>query len=328
MLTHPQNGLHSNRIKRQTLSDCPLSISQLEKDARRLPASRRLWHLMTSSPSLRFRPDSYCYTVCSRPIPAPAFYLVNRSVCIASPQLVFVQLATTLPLVLLIKLGDELCGMYTSTFDEEKRDRQRDAVLCTVEELRSFIDSATWMRGSARARKALPFIVEGSCSARETELEMLLCLPPRHGGYGFPKPQMNMRVDFNREARAFAKQAYARCDLCWPDCKLDVEYDGRAWHEDEERAWHDKARANGLQQMGYRVISVSKTELDSRPLLDSAAIVLSGIVGHRLRDSMAAALEKRDILHETLLNSWRHPVFSRVCVSSDGTEDMDRFVWE
>lgn len=328
MLENPQNALSACRLKQRSLSDCPKSISQLEAEARLLPPSRRPWYLMTSSPELRFRQQAYRYVVCSRTVPVGAFYRVNRSVCIASPQLVFVQLARSLPLALLVKLGDELCGTYTSTFDEEGQDRRRNAPLCSVATLGDFIEAVPWMRGSTCARRALPFIVEGSCSARESDLEMLLCLPQRHGGFGLPKPQMNMRVDFDHVAGAQARQTFARCDLCWPESKLDVEYDGRMWHEDEERAWHDKARVNGLQHMGYHVVTVSNAEFENRALLDSIAIDLAKIVGHRLRITSSDAFRKRDELHKTLLNSWQHPVFKRVNVSDAGIPEMLRLVWE
>ena len=87
--------------------------------------------------------------------------------------------------------------------------------LTTVARLERFLEQPTLKgaRGRAVARRALRHVAEGSRSPMETAMAMLLCLPPRMGGYGFPLPRLNKAVAMQRYLRSIpAKRRYV-CDL-------------------------------------------------------------------------------------------------------------------
>ena len=75
-------------------------------------------------------------------------------------------------------------------------------------------------------------------------------------------PQLNYKVALNDEARAAARRSFVRCDLCWPESKLDVEYQSRFAHEGEGARVRDSRRSNALASMGWKTIGVTGEELE------------------------------------------------------------------
>lgn len=91
-------------------------------------------------------------------------------------------------------------------------------------------------------------------------MALILTLPYRYGGYGFPFPQMNMPIDLTAQEQANSLLGFARGDAVWPEAKLDLEYDSSAFHTNEKRA-DDELRKNTLIHAGYTVISVTPNQL-------------------------------------------------------------------
>lgn len=65
---------------------------------------------------------------------------------------------------------------------------------------------------------------------------------------------MNYEVRASRAAEALTGKKSFRMDLCWPERKLDVEYQSREWHEGEASRVSDSRRANALMSMGWTVV--------------------------------------------------------------------------
>ena len=82
---------------------------------------------------------------------------------------------------------------------------------------------------------------------------------------------MNYEVKANPAARALTGKSCFRCDLCWPEAKLDVEYQSRESHSGEKKRIEDSRRANALASMGWTVVSVTNDELDSLAATDAIA---------------------------------------------------------
>ena len=290
------------------LKGCPENSERLLEEMRHLPLGFVPWHFMVSCAQERKLHARMGYTVCET-VPAGSYCQFNRYVCIASPELVFLQLAKKLSIVQLIKLGDELCGTYMPVVDGQGKALKRKAVLTNVKQLEAFLRLARGMNGVKNARRALAFLVDGSASVKETELEMTACLPMRLGGYSMRKAFMNYRVDFDETAKQIADRSYARCDLCWPDVKLDVEYDSREHHDGYESVASDKARANALRHMGYEVVFVTSEQFANMRKCDALMHDIAKTIGHRIRDRKFEVPPKRIELHRELLASSSHPVF-------------------
>lgn len=156
----------------------------------------------------------------------------------SSPELCFVQMATVLPFVELVKLGFELCGTYAERLDGATR-YDRPLLLTSVAALARFVDSAGDIPGVVAARKAVKLLVACSASPRETALTMLLCLPLRRGGYGLPSPELNFRIDVGRSKRAVTDKGYYLCDLYWREACIDLEYESDERHTGAERIAED-----------------------------------------------------------------------------------------
>lgn len=54
-------------------------------------------------------------------------------------------------------------------------------------------------------------------------------------------------------------------DFAYPEIKLAIEADGYRWHSGRARWEHDRARANALTHLGWRVIYVTSRDVEQRP---------------------------------------------------------------
>ena len=99
-------------------------------------------------------------------------------------------------------------------------------------------------RGRRLARRAARLVREGVDSPMESRLRMLIVLA------GLPEPKVNIII---RNRRG---EWLVRFDLCYPDFKVVVEYDGRQHAEDDEQWDHDIDRRERLDQRGYRLVVV------------------------------------------------------------------------
>ena len=292
------------------LVQCPSAPEQLARELKHLPPSPLQWHFAVPSKKLRIGRGRVGYSVFTQELPEDSFLQINSHMCPASPHFLFLQLASsTLSLHELILLGDELCGTYTMVMEPNGYDINRSEPLTTAASLHAFLQSAPHMNNSRKALRALQYVVDGSASIRESMLEMIMCLPPRLGGYGLPQPKMNWRVDFSEHARIIAKQDFARCDLCWPEFKLDVEYNGAFWHTAEEDAVRDTRRKEALQSMGWEVITVSCDEFEFQSGLYSIICTIAKRLRHRLRTYSDETWQRRLGLYRTLAHIDSQPLF-------------------
>jgi hypothetical protein len=151
-----------------------------------------------------------------------------KGVRVSSPAYVFLQLAEVLSLVELVVQGDYLVrqGCFTP--------EQLVAVCASSGE-----DHA------GRALLAARLVREGVDSPMETRLRLLLVLA------GLPEPKVNyVLLDDNGRVRR-------RFDLCYPQVRVIVEYDGRQHAEDPAQYDHDRDRREELDEQGWRIVVVT-----------------------------------------------------------------------
>ncbi len=96
-------------------------------------------------------------------------------------------------------------------------------------------------------------------------------------------PQMNYEVKATAAARAISGKGSFRCDLCWPEAKLDVEYQSREMHEGEASRIMDSRRVNALMTMGWTVVGITNDELDSLGATDAIAQTIRRRLGKRVQ---------------------------------------------
>lgn len=219
---------------------------------------------------------------------------------VMAPEACFLQMATTLSLVDLIKLGMELCGSYTiqplARGGFEKRDP-----LTSAAALRRYVSRAAGVQGVGNARRALKYVVDGSASPAETNLTILLCASTSLGGYGLPLPQMNKRIDIGDKNRGLTQSGHFKCDLFWPQINTAVEYDSDAWHSEERQQVKDASRRNALEAMGVAVVTVTSRQLYDIREMDRVALMLSRRLGRYHSSECKGLFEKRCRLRTTVL---------------------------
>lgn len=218
--------------------------------------------------------------VCTTPLFGAPFYRLGEGVLVACPGLSLVQVARDKSDVELLMLAYELCGTYQTKLTGV--DAAYDvAPLACVRDLHRFVDRNRGVRGARRVGRILRYVSDGSASPRESKQAIVLGLPHMYGGYGLGVPRMNHLVRASAAARALAGKSFFRCDLCWPEAKLDVEYQSRWAHEGEASRLADSRRTNALMAMGWTVVGVTNEELDSLAATDAIANTIRRHLGKR-----------------------------------------------
>lgn len=117
----------------------------------------------------------------------------------------------------------------------------------TTQELRRELVRYFRRRGVVQARELVPLAHPDAESPGEswTRMEMI--------DHRLPPPSLQHWVTW-RGVKLF------RLDLSYPKHKIAVEYDGREFHDDEERREHDRQRRKWLRDHGWTVVVVTKDD--------------------------------------------------------------------
>ncbi len=224
--------------------------------------------------------EHICRVLKAKPLPG-MFCKIDENAYTVSPEMLFVQMATRLSFIELLRLGYEMCGTYapsphTGRFDERPP-------LTTKANILQFCKRASEVRGTTTAAHALRWVADNSNSPAETALVLYLCLPVRLGGYGFGFPDMNPVTELGKRASKMADYATMRCDLHWVENHVVVEYDSDQEHLSSQSASRDAWRRNVLGFEDVRVITVRKPMLQSAQAFDDVARQLARALGRRIR---------------------------------------------
>ncbi|WP_165056511.1 MULTISPECIES: DUF559 domain-containing protein [unclassified Adlercreutzia] len=147
----------------------------------------------------------------------------------------------------------------------------------------------------AAPRRALAQVHDGSASPRETDLVMRIALPSKWGGYGIGGARLNHRIEMGARAQSQTSQSYYVADMCWPEKKLVVEYDSDL-HLTSSGIAHDAAKRRALEAAGYKVITVTRLQLDSLLEMDRIARAIARHLGIRLRPQAADFKQRQSAL--------------------------------
>ena len=175
--------------------------------------------------------------------------------------------------------GCELCGTYgLPPRDGQPKDRP---ALTSVATIRRYVDALPARVVPARAARALAYLMDSAASPRESELALLLSLPPLLGGYGLPKPTLNHPVPLGPEAFRLYPHSPCRCDLYWEDRRFAMEYQGEAAHRN--RFGEDVARAAALAAEGITVLTLTKEQPDDAAVFTAVAKTVAEKLDRQLR---------------------------------------------
>ena len=247
-------------------------------------------------------------------LPERSFYRLDDNVYVASPELCLMQLASKLSEPQVTKLALEMCGAYalepvvhSGLFDyldplDDDPGMCKRPPLTSATKLKSYAKRLFVPDSRARSAHFLRYVVDGSASPRETLLFMLLCMPPRLGGYGFALPELNRRIELTPAEQLMVGANHYDCDLYWPHPRVGVEYDSRKHHSALEKQEHDAVRRNMLQYKGVQVVVATRMQLkkDKTGEFDKLARQIARAVGKRLRIPKKEHVEERERLRDVL----------------------------
>lgn len=242
----------------------------------------------------------------SKPLPSGSFRRIGKDLYVSSPELCFVEMAGLLSPIQLLEFGYLLCGTYPGRYPGEAPPARPPLTSCS--KLASFAEAMKGRRGCASARRAIGYIEEGSASPRETQLAMLLSLPTKLGGYGFPKPQMNYRICFGKREKALFGRDHIVLDLYWSRFRVALEYDGQAFHSSDQRLSSDRRKEGELACRNIIVMRIDKMQMRNSNHIYVIAKKLARLMGRRVPEPTTDQWRKRQQLfnqlhRQSLLNS-------------------------
>jgi len=156
--------------------------------------------------------------------------VMRHGVAVSSPVRTFLEMSELVGLVDLVVMGDRAVAQKLTTPEELIRAADRHGA-----------------KGARRARRAARLVRKGVDSPMETRLRLLIVLA------GLPEPEVNLIL---RHADGSWQM---RFDLCYPELRLVVEYDGRQHAEDDEQWDRDIDRREEMDEEGWRIIVVRST---------------------------------------------------------------------
>ena len=327
---------------------CPASVRQLSQASSSLreaidlgiwrlgigePSAQRPLEVLVSNRRQRSGSKAIHPRVWHGEIAPTAFRTVCRDVYVSSPEFVFLQMATSLDLPELAALGMELCGTYRRNVevahlgsdDPSFTTCYNQKPLTTMRRLRGFCTSMKSAPGGRRAIKALEYVLPNSASPAETALYLLLCLPRHLGGYALPNPILNPPITLTKAGKRHTIRNGAKPDLYWKTVRLDLEYNSKEFHDENQRA-ADSMRRKALERMGVEVIELTKQELFSTRLFHATVLRIARRLKRRVRSEDEGEFStRRSALRALLLAD--DSSNANLSSSEQVSADADHEVW-
>lgn len=166
--------------------------------------------------------------------------------------------------------------------------------LASLAEVLEELGSRGYSQAVHRAQKVRELAFDGSALPMETSLALLLTLPLEFGGFGLPRPQLNVPID----VPISGGQMTVTPDFLWREQRVALEYDSDEFHVNKgrEQAGRDALRANALLAGGYRVFRAA-TQM-TRTLEGMA--VLAGQLAAALGAGLAEPTEVEELRRRRL----------------------------
>lgn len=243
-----------------------------------------------TEPNARFRIDGKKARSCGLALPAGAVKELNGKM-VASPELMFLELAGEMSIHRLILLGLQLCSHPPGS---------PSLAVTTKQKLRTFLLKTPGHRGRRKALQAVKYLENGSASVMESIAYMILTLPHTLGGYGLDGATLNYEIKLNREAQMRLGQSRCFVDLYYKHAKLAVEYESFAFHNSPKEQGKDFMRAAILERQGINIMHLSTIQLYDKEACEDFAFNLAKRLNIRTRIYSKKFVEMQTLLRELL----------------------------
>ena len=288
----PSEALYKETIDSEMLARKGVGIDPLHitfgRPEQRLQRKGIVTHCMTGAvPAGSFEPL------------ASAFGRPNPDIQVASPELTFCQTAHRISFQEAVHLGFLLCANYHPndlTGEPDKRDP-----LTSARALQDYATRYGDQPGAKAARRAARCVCPGAArSAMEVAVAVLLTLPRKDGGYGLPQCILNGEVLIPGKG-VKAAPISLHGDLIWPKQRLVVEYDSNLHHRTPDQLATDAERRNDMQDAGWRVMTITWSQVANRAKMDAAAAQLARALGVKNSYVARHTAARRDALRKLVL---------------------------
>lgn len=209
-------------------------------------------------------------SICSTKLPSNSV-VVHNGFRVATPSLIFLQLAQSFDIIETILLGDLLCAKQNGPYSRQTVSKS---------ELYSYALEAEGIPGRKRALRALQYIKDDACSVMEVFVDLFLGLPSSLGGIGLKGGIFNHEVVLDKENAKAIGQDRCYIDYCFPLEKIAYEYQGAVHNTSVDQ---DSNRMTALSCMNYRVITISKSQLYNREKLQQLIKYVTKTHNFRIR---------------------------------------------
>lgn len=230
-------------------------------------------HITVTDPNARFRNNGKKVHSCELALPAGAVIIRNGRT-VASPELLFLELACKLSIHRLILLGLQLCSHPPGL---------PSAAITTKQKLNTFLAKIKGHQGHRKAIRAMKYVENGSASIMESLAYMILTLPYALGGYRLNGAVFNYEIKLKDEARIRLGQNRCFLDLYYRQAKLAVEYESFAFHNSPTEQGKDAIRSAILERQGIDVMHLSTIQLYDKDACMDFAGNLAARLGKRMR---------------------------------------------
>ena len=248
----------------KTLNGCVSAKRAIAKfDFANLPveissAGRKL-HVLVDGNNSRFCSKTIARHTWNGVLPPGSLYKIGPEVYMTSPEFSLLLISQKCGFNDLVMRCCEVCGTYG--IDGGGKGFYERSALTSIAKVRAFLDKAGSVRGALKLRRALKYAFDNARSPMEAAIALLMCYPVRMGGFGFPKPILNYRMDLNREASRMAGRSFVLFDYFFPEQHVALEYDSNQEHTGANRIASDARRNNTLRYMGISVTNITWTQV-------------------------------------------------------------------
>ncbi len=229
--------------------------------------------ITVSDHNTRFSSGGKKVHACGLDLPANAIAERNGKK-IASPELMFLELASQLSIHRIIFMGLQLCSFPTG---------EPSKAITTKKKLNRFLAETSGHRGHRKALRAVKYVEDGSASIMESIAYMILTLPHALGGYGLDGAVFNYEIRIKGRTQPHLRQRCCFADLYYKQAKIAVEYESFAYHSRPSEQGKDAIRSVILNRQGVRVLHMNTIQLYDRNACRDFAHTLATRLGKRIQ---------------------------------------------
>lgn len=252
-------------------------------------ADSKSFNITVSEHDARLRKNGKLVHSCQLALPTGAITTRNGK-SVASPELLFLQLANILSIHRLILLGLELCSHPPG---------EPSKSITTEQKLKKFLTKTQGHRGHHKATRAMMYVKNGSASIMESLAYMILTLPHLLGGYGLKGAAFNHEIRLKSNAGYLAQNRFY-ADLYYKEAKIAVEYESFAYHNNPLEQGRDMLRSTRLEGQGIVVMRLSTIQLYNEDACREFAGTLARYLGKRISIRTKKFIEMHNLLRALL----------------------------